>query len=178
MIRRCTDADVAAMGRIINRAARAYRGVIPSECWHEPYMPRAELLAEIAAGVDFWGREERGDLVAVMGLQEVGDAMLIRHAYVLPEHQGRGIAGELLTTLVAQTTGQVLVGTWAAANWAVRFYSRHGFRLVSMADKDRLLDAYWKVPRRQKESSVVLVRPPATRLLPKVPGAASSWMHP
>jgi len=130
MLRRCTDDDVPAMDAIINEAAQAYRGAIPADCWHEPYMKRAELLAEIAAGVEFWGWEDAGDLVGVMGLQRVRDATLIRHAYVRPSHQSRGVGGALLNQLAGQTAGPLLVGTWAAAQWAIRFYERHGFRLV------------------------------------------------
>jgi len=158
MIRRCTDADVAAIDAIINEAAQAYRGVIPTDCWHEPYMTRSDLMAEIAAGVAFWGWDEADALVGVMGLQKVGDVTLIRHAYVRPTHQGRGIGGTLLTNLAGQTTEPLLVGTWAAAEWAIHFYARRGFRLVSAAEKERLLKTYWSVPKRQRESSVVLAR--------------------
>ena len=124
-------------------------------------MTRAELKAEIAAGVDFWGWYELGTaetLVGVMGVQRVRDATLIRHAYVRPSHQSRGVGRALLTALVTQATGPVLVGTWAAATWAIRFYERHGFRLVAAEEKDRLLDAYWTIPRRQRDTSVVLAR--------------------
>lgn len=158
MIRHCTEADLATIDAIINEAAQAYRGVIPTACWHEPYMPRSDLEAEIAAGVAFWGWEDVDTLIGVMGLQKVRDATLIRHAYVRPAHQGRGIGGALLTTLAGQTTGPLLVGTWAAAEWAIRFYARHGFRQVSVPEKERLLKAYWRVPVRQQKSSVVLVR--------------------
>jgi N-acetylglutamate synthase-like GNAT family acetyltransferase len=158
MIRQCTDADVAAIDAIINEAAQAYRGVIPADCWHEPYMPRSDLVAEIAAGVAFWGWEETDALIGVMGLQKVRDATLIRHAYVRPAHQGRGIGRELLTMLASQTTGVLLVGTWAAAEWAIRFYKRHGFHQVSVSEKERLLKTYWRVPLRQQERSVVLLR--------------------
>src|SRR5262245_44804720 len=127
MIRRCTDDDVTVMDEIINEAAVAYRGVIPADCWHEPYMKRSELLSEVAAGVEFWGWED-GALVGVMGLQKVRDVTLIRHAYVRPFHQGKGVGGALLTELSNQTTGPLLIGTWAAAEWAIRFYQRHGFR--------------------------------------------------
>ncbi len=158
MIRRCTNADVAAIYAIINEAAQAYRSVIPTDCWHEPYMTRSDLIAEIAAGVAFWGWDEADALVGVMGLQKVGDATLIRHAYVRPTHQGRGIGSTLLTNLAGQTTEPLLVGTWAAAEWAIHFYARRGFRLVSAAEKERLLKTYWSVPIRQQESSVVLAR--------------------
>ena len=157
MIRRCADADLAAIEAIINEAAEAYRGVIPADCWHEPYMTRSDLLAEIAAGVDFWGWDESGTLIGVMGLQKVRDATLIRHAYVSSAHQGRGVGGALLRTLAGQATGSLLVGTWAAAEWAIRFYARHGFRLVSTGEKDRLLNTYWSIPLRQQEVSVVMV---------------------
>jgi N-acetylglutamate synthase-like GNAT family acetyltransferase len=158
MIRRCTQADIPAIDAIINEAADAYRGVIPADCWHEPYMSRTALEAEIAAGVNFWGWEESGALVGVMGLQKVRDAMIVRHAYVRTAHQGRGIGGTLLTELASQVAGQLLVGTWAAAEWAIRLYERHGFRLVSTEEKDRLLATYWSIPSRQRETSVVLVR--------------------
>ena len=156
MIRRCTDSDVDAIEAIVNEAAQAYRGVIPADRWHEPYMPRAALLGEIAAGVEFWGREDEGRLVGVMGLQDVEDVTLIRHAYVRTAQQGRGIGGELMGALVARTRRPLLVGTWAAAHWAIRFYERHGFRLVTPAEKDRLLDTYWSIPVRQRDTSVVL----------------------
>jgi GNAT superfamily N-acetyltransferase len=156
MIRKCTGADTPAIEVIINDAARAYRGAVPADCLHDPYMPEHELLAEIAAGVEFWGWEDAGSLVGIMGIQKVRDAMLIRHAYVLTGHQGRGIGGALLDALVGQSSGPLLVGTWAAAEWAIRFYQRHGFRLVSLEEKDRLLSTYWKIPDRQRETSVVL----------------------
>jgi GNAT superfamily N-acetyltransferase len=158
MIRNCTDVDIAAIAAIINEAAQAYRGVIPTDCWHEPYMPQSDLMAEIAAGVAFWGWEDVGTLVGVMGLQKVRDATLIRHAYVLPAYQGRGIGGALLAALAGQITGPLLVGTWAAAVWAIRLYARHGFRQVSVLEKEWLLQTFWSVPLRQQESSVVLVR--------------------
>ena len=158
MIRRCTDVDVAAIDAIINEAAEVYRGVIPGDCWHEPYMPRSDLVAEIAAGVVFWGWEEADSLVGVMGLQKVRDATLIRHAYVRPASQGRGIGSALLADLGSRITGPLLVGTWAAAKWAIRFYAGNGFRQVSIPEKERLLQTYWNVPVRQRESSVVLQR--------------------
>lgn len=158
MIRRCTDGETATIESIINEAAEAYRGVIPADCWHEPYMPRKELEAEIAAGVDFWGWEDEGVPVGVMGLQRVHDVTLIRHAYVRPSHQSRGVGRALLHALVAKSSGTLLVGTWAAATWAIRFYERHGFRLVAGEEKDRLLDTYWTITTRQRDTSVVLAR--------------------
>jgi GNAT superfamily N-acetyltransferase len=158
MIRRCTDGDLAAIESIINEAAEAYRGVIPADCWHEPYMPREALVAEVGAGVDFWGWDDASMLVGIMGLQHVQDVTLIRHAYVLPSHQSRGIGRELLHALAERTTGRLLVGTWADATWAIRFYEHHGFRLVTAGEKDRLLDMYWTIPARQRDTSVVLAR--------------------
>ena len=158
MIRRCTDADVPVIEAIINEAAAAYRGVIPADCWHEPYMTRAHLLDEIAAGAEFSGWVEDGALVGVMATQRVRDATLIRHAYVRPSHQGRGVGARLLEALAAAIDGPLLIGTWAAAHWAIRFYERHGFALVVPGEKDRLLDRYWTISPRQRETSVVLSR--------------------
>ena len=158
MIRDCTDADIPAIESIINDAAVAYRGVIPADRWHEPYMSHAELLGEIAAGVRFSGWEDNGTLTGVMGIQRVRDATLIRHAYVRPEQQHRGVGSALMKEFIARSDGPLLVGTWAAATWAIRFYERQGFRLVSEQEKDRLLDTYWKIPPRQKQTSVVLMR--------------------
>jgi GNAT superfamily N-acetyltransferase len=157
MIRHCVDADFPAIEAIVNEAAQAYRGFIPADCWHEPYMTASALKTEIDAGVDFWGWDESGALAGIMGIQHVRDVTLIRHAYVRTAYQGRGIGGALLTWLADQATGSLLVGTWAAADWAIRFYDRHGFHLVSLAEKDRLLSKYWSIPLRQKETSVVLV---------------------
>jgi GNAT superfamily N-acetyltransferase len=158
MIRRCGDADQDDIERIVNEAAQAYRGVIPADRWHEPYMSRAELDAEIAAGVRFWGWEESGELVGVMGLQDVRDVTLIRHAYVRTSRQRSGVGGDLMRALVAQVHRPLLVGTWAAAHWAIRFYEKHAFRLVGPEEKNRLLDTYWTIPARQRDVSVVLVR--------------------
>lgn len=157
MIRPCVEADIPVIENIINEAARAYRGVIPADCWHEPYMPQRDLLAEIAAGVQLWGWEDSGTLIGVMGIQKVQDAVLIRHAYVLSAHQRRGIGGALLTALVGQPSGKLLVGTWVAAEWAIHFYQQHGFRLVPTEEKDQLLGTYWKISQRQRETSVVLM---------------------
>ena len=159
MIRACRDDERPAILAIVNAAAEAYRGVIPADRWHDPYMPAAELDAEIAAGVAFWGYEDDCALLGVMGIQPVRDVVLIRHAYVAPGHQGRGIGGALLEHLLASATGPLLVGTWAAAEWAIRFYERHGFVLVSPERKAELLRTYWTIPDRQVETSVVLGRP-------------------
>ena len=156
MIRPCDARDLPQVEAIINDAARRYRGAIPADRWHDPYMPRAELEAEIAAGVDFWGWEERGELVGVMGLQDVKDVTLIRHAYVRTDRQRHGIGGKLMQALLARVRRPLLVGTWAAAQWAIAFYEKHGFRLVTPAEKDRLLETYWTIPARQRDVSVVL----------------------
>lgn len=161
MIRKCTLDEAPAIAEIINEAAQAYRGVIPADCWHEPYMPLAHLEAEIGAGVNFWGWDEAGALLGVMGLQQVRDATLIRHAYVRTAQQGRGLGGALLDAFILRMHGPLLVGTWADAAWAIRFYQRHGFRLVSAEEKDRLLDTYWTIPLRQRDTSVVLIHQPA-----------------
>lgn len=159
-IRPCRDDERAAILAVVNAAAEAYRGVIPADRWHEPYMPSGELDREIADGVAFWGALEEGVLVGVMGLQPVRDVDLIRHAYVLPRSQRHGVGGALLGELQRRSTRRMLVGTWAAAAWAIRFYQRHGFTLVSPARKTVLLKTYWTVPDRQIETSVVLAYPP------------------
>jgi len=156
MIRRCLETDTNEIGIIINEAAEAYRGVIPADRWHEPYMTQAELISEINSGVEFWGWEDAGILAGVMGIQKVKDATLIRHAYVRRAYQGRGIGAALLNALTGRVTGKLLVGTWAAADWAIRLYERNSFRLVTTEEKDRLLDTYWNIPERQRETSVVL----------------------
>ena len=160
MIRPCVPADFARVLAIVNVAARAYRGVIPADCWRDPYMPAAELAREIAAGVAFDGREAEGaGLVGVMGVQPVRDVTLIRHAYVDPGHQRAGIGSALLRGLMRRQDRPVLIGTWAAAGWAIDFYRRHGFALVPEPEKSALLRRYWTVPERQIETSVVLADP-------------------
>jgi GNAT superfamily N-acetyltransferase len=159
-IRLCLDNDRSAILAIINGAAEVYRGVIPADRWHEPYMSGHELDSEMAAGVAFWGYEENERLVGVMGLQPVRDVDLIRHAYVLPNCQRQGIGGALLGKLRQLTTRRMLVGTWESADWAIRFYRRHSFELVAPARKTLLLKTYWNIPDRQIEVSVVLASPP------------------
>jgi GNAT superfamily N-acetyltransferase len=156
MIRRCRDDERPAILEIVNAAAVAYRGAIPADRWHEPYMPAAELDAEIAAGVEFWGYEGDDGLVGVMGIQPVQDVHLIRHAYVRPDRQRGGVGGALIDHLMRSTDRRVLVGTWAAAEWAIAFYRRHGFVQVPTEEKTRLLRRYWDIPERQVETSVVL----------------------
>jgi GNAT superfamily N-acetyltransferase len=159
-IRLCRDDERATILAIVNAAAAAYRGVIPADRWHEPYMSAAELDAEIAAGVVFWVYEAGGELLGAMGIQPVGDVELIRHAYVRPDSQGGGVGGALLRHLEARATRPLLVGTWAAAGWAVGFYQRHGFRPVGPERTRTLLQTYWSIPERQIETSVVLIKDP------------------
>lgn len=156
MIRPCSDNDFTAMLSIINDAAQAYKGHIPADRWKEPYMSADHLRHELDAGVRFWGHEDRGRLLGVMGIQDVKDVTLVRHAYVRTAERGRGIGGNLLSHLKELMTRPALVGTWAAAVWAIRFYERHGFRLVTWEEKERLLRTYWNIPERQTETSVVL----------------------
>ncbi len=155
-IRPCAAGDFEAIYEIINDAAQAYQGVIPADRWKVPYMSREELREEIEAGVVFWGYKGNDQLLGVMGLQPVQDVTLIRHSYVRTARRNEGIGGKLLSRLKAQTGHPLLVGTWAAAVWAIRFYEEHGFRLVSPEDKERLLKKYWSIPDRQVETSVVL----------------------
>ncbi len=158
MIRRCTDADLSAMLVVINDAAEAYRGVIPADRWHEPYMARDELAAEIHDGVTFWGVEADGALAGVMGLQDRGAVTLVRHAYVRTACRRRGLGTQLLRHLETLTAKPILIGTWLAATWAVRFYEQHGYRALSRADTERLLRRYWRIPDRQVVTSVVLAK--------------------
>jgi GNAT superfamily N-acetyltransferase len=157
-IRHCRDDERDAILAIVNAAAEAYRGVIPEDRWHEPYMPGEELDVEITAGVEFWGYEDAGELLGIMGIQPVRDVNLIRHAYVVPDSQGRGIGSALLEHLLALATRPMLVGTWAAATWAIRFYERHGFAYVGPERTAELLRAYWDIPERQIDTSVVLAQ--------------------
>lgn len=158
-IRPCRDDEFDAILAVINAAAEAYRGVIPADCWHEPYMSADALRREIAAGVTFWGAPVDGALVGVMGFQAVRNVELIRHAYVAPAAQGGGVGGALMDRIKAHAARPILVGAWQAAAWAVGFYQRHGFSLVSPAAKAALLRAYWTVSPRQIETSVVLALP-------------------
>jgi GNAT superfamily N-acetyltransferase len=157
-IRRCRDDEREAILVLVNAAAQAYRGAIPADVWHEPYMPAAELDAELAAGVVFWGAEVDGALAGVMGVQRVRDVDLVRHAYVAPAHQRHGVGGALLEQLVAVADRPLLVGTWVAAEWAVAFYRAHGFEPVGAERSSALLREYWTISARQIETSVVLER--------------------
>jgi GNAT superfamily N-acetyltransferase len=155
-IRPCSASDFEAMFDVINEAACAYAGVIPEDRYSRPYMPADELQHEIEAGVEFWGCFEEDALVGVMGIQVVDEVTLVRHAYVRPDHQRQGVGSFLLEHLVPLAENRVLVGTWADAWWAIRFYESHGFALVSQEEKGRLLRRYWTIPERQVETSVVL----------------------
>jgi GNAT superfamily N-acetyltransferase len=155
MIRACTADDAPQICEIINDAAVAYKGIIPADRWHEPYMPLDHLQSEMAAGVRFVGYDDHG-LVGVMGIQDRGDVDLIRHAYVRTSQRRRGIGEELLKFLEETTSKPVLIGTWAAATWAIRFYEKQGYRVLSREDTVRLLKKYWDIPERQVETSVVL----------------------
>lgn len=156
MIRRCDESDFDVIWGIVNDGAQAYKGVIPADRWTQPYMAAEKLRHEMEDGVVFWGYEQTGMLVGVMGIQEAQDVTLIRHAYVRTGNQKQGIGGHLLSHLLALTSGPVLIGTWSDAVWAIRFYEKHGFKLVGTQEKDRLLKKYWTVPERQIETSVVL----------------------
>jgi GNAT superfamily N-acetyltransferase len=156
MIRRCGDRDFDVIWTIINDGAQAYKGIIPADRWTEPYMSREKLRHEISEGVVFWGDEDLGSLIGVMGIQAVQEVTLIRHAYVRTTSQKRGIGARLLSHLRELASTPVLIGTWADAVWAIRFYERHGFQLVGPDEKDQLLKKYWTIPERQIETSVVL----------------------
>lgn len=172
-IRPCLPADEPRMAEIVNDAAVAYRGVIPADRYHEPYMPLEELRGEIAAGVRFYGAEVDGRLVGVMGIQDVantdpqgiGNVTLIRHAYVATAQRGLGIGGRLLAHLRGMAARPMLMGTWAAAAWAIGFYQKHGFALTSHGEKETLLRVYWNIPERQVETSVVLADQAALALI-------------
>jgi N-acetylglutamate synthase-like GNAT family acetyltransferase len=156
MVRRCDERDFDGIWVIINDGAQAYKGNIPADRWTEPYMSREKLQHEIDEGVIFWGYEDAGMLVGVMGIQPIQDVTLIRHAYVRTGSQKRGIGARLLAHLLEMANGPVLIGTWADAVWAIRFYERHGFQVVGSEEKNRLLKKYWRIPERQMETSVVL----------------------
>ena len=156
LIRKSVDGDFGAMLAIVNDAAVAYRGVIPVDRWHEPYMSADELAREIADGILFWVADQDGRPLGVMGMQDKGDVSLVRHAYVVPTTQRTGVGTKLLRHVQSLAEKPILIGTWAAATWAIEFYRRNGFTLLSDNEKDRLLRMYWSIPDRQIETSVVL----------------------
>jgi len=157
MIRKATDEDFEEIFNIINDAAIAYKGVIPPDRWHEPYMAREELQAQIDDGVRFSCYVDDNEIIGVMGVQDKADVALIRHAYVRTIQRKKGVGSLLLQELIKDAKKPILIGTWKAADWAIRFYEKHGFRLVEEEEKDRLLKKYWAIPDRQVETSVVLV---------------------
>jgi N-acetylglutamate synthase-like GNAT family acetyltransferase len=157
MIRKGTDEDFEAIFNIINDAAIAYKGVIPPDRWHEPYMTKEELKAQIEDGVRFSCYVDNNEIIGVMGIQEKADVELIRHAYVRMKQRNKGIGTLLLRELIKDSSKPILIGTWKAADWAIRFYEKHGFCLVDEEEKNRLLKKYWSIPDGQVETSVVLV---------------------
>jgi N-acetylglutamate synthase-like GNAT family acetyltransferase len=156
MIRVCAESDSMMMLEIINDAAQAYKGVIPDECWNEQYISSEELICEIENGVIFWCLEQDEQLLGIMGIQDKGELTLIRHAYIRRQAQKLGIGTKLLQHMENITEKPILIGTWAAAIWAISFYEKNGYTLVSEEEKNQLLKNYWSVPERQKEKSVVL----------------------
>jgi len=156
MITKCNPIDFNTIYEIINDGAAAYKGVIPADRWHEPYMTEEELKGQIEDGVEFWAYVEEGIVAGVMGIQFKGPVTLIRHAYVRTSKRNTGIGGKLLAHLSSIAATPVLIGTWAAADWAIGFYQKHGFRVVSQEEKEKLLRTYWSIPDRQVETSVVL----------------------
>ena len=156
MINKCERKDFDEIYEIINDASMAYKGIIPADRWHEPYMPKAELEKQIGELVEFWKYTEGEKTLGVMGIQFKEDVTLIRHAYVRTKERKKGIGTQLLNYLVEIATTPVLIGTWADASWAIDFYIKHGFRLLEENEKNRLLFKYWSVPVRQVETSVVL----------------------
>jgi GNAT superfamily N-acetyltransferase len=156
IIRPCGAADLPAIFAIVDDAAQAYKGVIPADCWHEPYMPIDELRQEIRDGIVFWGFESEGELVGVMGIQDGGDVTLIRHAYVQTAQRRKGIGEKLLRELERMTAKPILIGTWSAAAWAIRFYEKNGYQMLPRPEIERLLRKYWSISERQIETSVVL----------------------
>lgn len=156
LIRKSVEADLPAIAAIVNDAAQAYRGVIPADRWHEPYMPLEELKKEASAGITLWVAEQDWRLLGVIGIQDKGDVALVRHAYVSTARRRKGVGTKLLRHVEGLTDKPILIGTWATASWAIDFYRRNGFTVVSDSDKDRLLRTYWSIPARQVETSVVL----------------------
>lgn len=159
MIVKCEEKDFNNIYEIINDASIAYKGIIPEDRWHDPYMPREELKNQIDDGVEFWGYTENDKLIGVMGIQYKGEVTLIRHAYVCTSDRSKGIGGKLLTHLNSISSTPILIGTWADAKWAISFYLKNGFRLLERPEINILLRRYWTIPVRQIETSVVLASP-------------------
>jgi N-acetylglutamate synthase-like GNAT family acetyltransferase len=156
MIIKSKEKDFKDIYNIINDASLAYKGVIPTDMWHEPYMSEQELRAQIDDGVEFWCYVDKENIVGVMGIQDKSDVVLIRHAYVRTTERNKGIGGELLRHLSGISNKSILIGTWAVASWAIEFYKKHGFQPVSFEEKEILLRKYWKISVRQIDTSVVL----------------------
>ncbi len=156
MITKCNEKDFNTILEIINDSSTAYKGIIPEDRWKEPYMPKEELEIQINEGVEFWKYEENNEVLGVMGIQFKQDVTLIRHAYIRTIARQKGIGGKLLKHLTSITQTPVLIGTWADASWAIRFYKKNGFRQVDENEKNKLLKTYWSIPERQVETSIVL----------------------
>jgi N-acetylglutamate synthase-like GNAT family acetyltransferase len=156
MIFKCEQSDIKEICEVVNDGATAYKGVIPADRWHEPYMTEEALKGQIDEGIQFWGYKEEQEIMGVMGIQYKGEVTLIRHAYVRTTNRNKGIGSKLLEHLYAISTTPVLIGTWATATWAIGFYQKHGFRLLPEEEKNNLLRKYWTIPPRQIETSVVL----------------------
>jgi N-acetylglutamate synthase-like GNAT family acetyltransferase len=156
MIQKSQPGDFDQIYEIINDAAIAYKGIIPADRWHEPYMTAEELEKQIEDGVQFWNFVEDGKIAGVMGIQNKGEVTLIRHAYVRTGERNKGIGGKLLKHLCDVSTTPILIGTWADAIWAIEFYQKHGFQLLPTQEKNELLHTYWTIPERQVDTSVVL----------------------
>jgi GNAT superfamily N-acetyltransferase len=159
MIEKCVQEDFKRIWEVINDGAAAYKGIIPDDRWHVPYMSQEELKTQMEEGVQFWCYKENGEILGVMGIQYKGDVTLIRHAYVRSIHRNKGIGSKLLTHLVAASTVPILIGTWANVKWAIAFYEKHGYRLLPNSESEALLRKYWNIPLRQVETSVVLASP-------------------
>lgn len=156
MISKCEEKDFPIINEVINDGASAYKGIIPADRWHEPYMSKEELQTQIKEGVEFWSFRENGEIVGVMGIQDKGDVTLIRHAYVRTSERKKGIGGKLLEHLRAIASTPILIGTWTDAKWAIDFYTKHGFRVLTPSQTTGLLHKYWHIPERQVETSIVL----------------------
>ena len=159
MINKCVPADLTEIFHVINDGAIAYKGIIPPDRWHEPYMSKDELLAQVKDGVEFWSYTDNDKIIGVMGIQHKGEVTLIRHAYVRTAARNQGIGSRLLTHLLSTVSVPVLIGTWADAKWAIEFYKKHGFRILPSEEKDKLLRKFWTIPDRQVETSVVMAGP-------------------
>ncbi len=158
MIRECTDKDFDEILAVINDGATAYRDVIPADCYHEPYMSKQDLRIALKEGITFWAKENDEAICGIMGIQNVDDVTLIRHAYVRTSQQRNGVGSKLLSHLLRLANLPVLVGTWRAADWAIQFYRQHGFEILSQEHMSEILQRYWSISERQIETSVVLAQ--------------------